>query len=147
MKSRIISFSSETKGGFSMYMEILKDHHDSIGKLIASIDRMDTAEKVERGASDLSSAISRLAGLISVHLAAEDKFLYPNLSKSSNEKLREMSKTFEKEMGGLAKAFMAYKEDWMTPTKIKDNPAACLAATQATIGALKKRLAREDKEL
>ena len=130
-----------------MYMEILKDHHEGICKLIQIIDRADTAEKMQRPADDLAGAISRLAGLISVHLAAEDKFLYPNLAKSNDEKLRETATAFEKEMGGLAKAFMAYKEDWMTPTKIKEAPDACLAATQATIGALKKRLAREDKEL
>ena len=50
-------------------------------------------------------------------------------------------------MGGLAAIFMAYKEAFMTPTKIKADIPKFRQETERIIGALLERLQREDKEL
>ena len=130
-----------------MYLEILKDHHEGIYKLLDTITGAKTETQAVNQADDISRALSRLAGLISIHLAAEDKFLYPNLAKSEVPKIRETATTFDQEMGHLADTFTTYKEAFMTPTKIKNNPAGFLQETHRVIGALIERLQREDQEL
>ena len=130
-----------------MYLEILKDHHAGIYELIDTITCARTASEATQQADAIARALSRLAGLISIHLAAEDKFLYPNLKKSDVEKVRDTATQFDEEMGHLADTFKAYKEAFMTPTKIKNAPADFLQETQQVIGALLKRLRREDNEL
>ena len=130
-----------------MYLEILKDHHAGIYELIDTITCAKTPSEVTQQADTIARALSRLAGLISIHLAAEDKFLYPNLKKSGLEKVRDTASRFDLEMGHLADTFKGYKEAFMTPTKIKNNPADFLQETKQVIGALLERLRREDNEL
>lgn len=130
-----------------MYLELLNEHHASIRALLKTLDAASSEAAVTAHAEEISRAISRLAGLLSVHLAAEDKFLYPSLARSNDEKIRTTSAHFAEEMGDLANVFLSYKEDWMTPTKIRQDPAACLAATKNVLAALRERLGREDEQL
>ena len=130
-----------------MYLEILKDHHASIYEYIHAINSCHSDLQVEQQADAIAKSLARLAGLISIHLAAEDKFLYPSLSQSSDDTVRQMAMRFEQDMGGLAAIFMAYKEAFMTPTKIKADIPKFRHETERVIGALLERLQREDKEL
>ncbi|MCR5758048.1 MAG: hemerythrin domain-containing protein, partial [Selenomonas sp.] len=123
------------------------DHHASIYEHINTIIRNKTDMQIEQNVDEVTKALARLAGLISIHLAAEDKFLYPNLEKSDNETVRDLSRSFNAEMGGLAKTFMDYKEEFMTPTKIKANLAKFRQDTDRVIGALQERMQREDNDL
>ncbi len=130
-----------------MYLELLTDHHTSIYALLKQLSGFSSASMLTANAEEASRAISRLAGLLTVHLAAEDKFLYPSLARSEDEHIRTTAAHFEEEMGHLASTFLTYKEAWMTPTKIRQNPAACLEATKEVLAALQERLDREDAQL
>ena len=130
-----------------MYLEILKDHHASIYEYIHAINSCHSDLQVEQQAEAIAKSLARLAGLISIHLAAEDKFLYPSLSQSPDDTIRQMAVRFEQDMGGLAATFTAYKEAFMTPSKIKADIPKFRQETQRVIGALLERLQREDKEL
>lgn len=130
-----------------MYLTILKDHHKNIYDLIHTIQDCSSVEAVQSHAEELSRSLSRLAGLIAIHLAAEDKFLYPHLAKSPHEEIRETAASFNKEMGGLADAFTNFKGSYMTPSKIKANPQKYLSDSQQIIGALVQRLEHEDQKL
>ena len=130
-----------------MYLELLVDHHTSIHSLLKHLSAFTSASILAANAEEASRAVSRLAGLLTVHLAAEDKFLYPNLARSEDEHIRTTAARFDEEMGHLASTFLSYKEAWMTPTKIRQNPAACLDATKEVLAALQERLGREDAQL
>lgn len=130
-----------------MYTEILNDHHKDIFAKLRILHQYETAASAELHAEEVSSTIARLAGLISVHLAAEDKFLYPNLAKSEDETVRTTAQRFEQEMGGLASAFKSFADSYNTAGKIKKDVHAYLVAEKQTIGALESRLAKEEKEL
>ena len=130
-----------------MYLDNLKNNHRDIYTHIHSLQQYKTAAAVDAHAAELSTTLAKLAGLLSIHLAAEDNYLYPNLAKSENEQVRKTSIAFHQEMGGLAKEFMAYKDTFMTATKIKQDPAGFLAATDAAVGSLLKRLEHEDCDL
>ena len=71
-----------------MYLELLTDHHTSIYALLKQLSGFSSASMLTANAEEASRAISRLAGLLTVHLAAEDKFLYPSLARSEDEHIR-----------------------------------------------------------
>lgn len=56
-----------------MYLELLVDHHTSIHSLLKQLSAFTSASMLAANAEEASRAISRLAGLLTVHLAAEDK--------------------------------------------------------------------------
>ena len=93
-----------------MYLELLTDHHTSIYALLKQLSGFSSASMLTANAEDASRAISRLAGLLTVHLAAEDKFLYPSLARSEDEHIRTTAAHFEEEMGHLASTFLTYKK-------------------------------------
>lgn len=51
--------------------------------------------------------------MIRAHLKLEDEKLYPVLAQSSDPKIREKAARFQKEMGALAPAYVAFAEKWM----------------------------------
>lgn len=130
-----------------MYLDNLKKNHLDLYDRIHALQQYQTVSDVEAHSAELALALAKLAGLLSIHLAAEDNYLYPNLAQSTNDRVRQTSISFHEEMGGLAKEFIAYKEAFMTATKIKQDPAGFLTATASAVKALLERLTREDRDL
>lgn len=91
--------------------------------------------------------ISRLAGQLRIHLLEEDKFLYPELLKSSDEIIRELTSQYITEMGNLAMEYTEFKISYNTSGKIKNNIDNFLMDADRILKALSNRLSKEDKEL
>ncbi len=96
-------------------------------------------------AKGLRMLLSSLAGKLSVHLAMEDKALYPRLMEISPE-AKSVAKAFQDEMGGLGGAFAAYNGKWQLNAIVAD-PAGFARETQNVFAALGKRIAMEDGKL
>lgn len=124
-----------------------REQHVDIARVVTDLESELDAAKLAADASRARSLLSSLAGKITLHLAAEDSHLYPELAKSNNEKLKAAATKFAKDMGPIAKAFTGYIEKWPTPTAIKGNPAAFIAETKAVMGVLKDRIKKENTEL
>ncbi|MGE9842480.1 hemerythrin domain-containing protein [Selenomonas bovis] len=90
-----------------MYLELLVDHHTSIHSLLKHLSAFTSASILAANAEEASRAVSRLAELLTVHLAAEDKFLYPSLARSEDEHIRTTAARFDEEMGHLASTFLS----------------------------------------
>ncbi len=68
-----------------MYLDNFNQQHKDIKGLVATIQQYKFTQEVESHAGDIAGALAKLAGLLSIHLAAEDKYLYPSLrARSSN---------------------------------------------------------------
>lgn len=98
-----------------------------------------------KDAKALRMLLSSLAGKLSVHLAMEDKALYPRLMEISAE-AKSLAKSFQDQMGGLGAAFGAYNQKWQL-NAIAADPAGFARETQEVFAALGKRIARENGEL
>ena len=99
--------------------------------------------KDARGLRDLLSA---LAGKLTVHLAMEDRSLYPRLAEVNVQNSRGIAQAFQKEMGGLAGAFSEYNQKWQV-NAIAADPAGFARDTHAVFAAIGRRIARENNEL
>ena len=130
-----------------MYLDNFNQQHKDIKGLVATIQQYKFTQEVESHAGDIARALAKLAGLLSIHLAAEDKYLYPSLQKSEDQAVRDCATTFAKEMGGLAENFTSYKESYSTATKIKGAIDGFLTDTKVIMEALSCRLQKEEQEL
>jgi hypothetical protein len=90
--------------------------------------------------------LSRLAGVLKMHLSIEDEVLYAALAQSQDRTVRETARQFAEEMGGLAARFTTYNSLW-TLHAIEADPAAFVAETRALFTALAERIDRENQLL
>lgn len=127
-----------------MDLTTLNRQHQEIGAQVKEIELALTPENATNNAFDLSMKISRLAGLISIHLKTEDDHLYPNLKAQADEKVRKIAEQFSQEMGGIAQAFTEYKNNYRIASGIKANPDKFIQDTTDILKALKKRVSNED---
>ena len=124
-----------------------RKQHDELlelaNKLAAELD----IAKLAKEASAARSALSKLAGKLTLHLGAEDQYLYPELLANGNSKTKEIAQQFVEEMGGIASAFLAYNEKWRTSSIIQASPENFIDETKAIYGALAKRIDMENNKL
>jgi hypothetical protein len=87
-----------------------------------------------------------LVSTLLAHLKLEDWALYPRLMESSDSAVSEIGRKFQREMGGLAPAFVAYCDKWSASAIEGDWQGYC-ADTHAILDALENRLLCENREL
>ncbi|QHQ63095.1 hemerythrin domain-containing protein [Anaerocolumna sedimenticola] len=91
--------------------------------------------------------ISKLAGLLKIHLIEEDKFLYPDLLDSKDEEIQLIASQYIREMGDLANTYSEYKSSYNVGSKITAKLDIFVQDTKNMMEALKKRIKKEDDEL
>lgn len=97
-------------------------------------------------AKALRSALSVIAGKISLHLAMEDDSLYPRMRSHPNPDLGSLAMRFSEEMQGIKSAFQAYSDRWNSQ-RIEVDRAGFSKDTNAIFLALENRIHRENNEL
>ena len=121
--------------------------HKEIHESARKIQKCKSTAYVEIHAEDLTRNVAKLAGVLSSHLAAEDKYIYPILMRSQDVAVRECAKRFADDMSDLFKDFNAYKSIYNTSEKIRNESHKFVADTSIIIGALLNRLQKEDRKL
>lgn len=124
-----------------------REQHASLVKGIGAIERLARPDEVGSKAPELLRLLMELAGQLKLHLALEDESLYPRLVKATDPKTAETARRFQREMGGLRRAFEAFLADWSTAAKLQANPARFGEAWAGIVKALGARVEREEKEL
>lgn len=128
-------------------IESFKQHHKELLLVATEITRLLNTEALKKDSSAVRSQLSKLAGKLSVHLAMEDKSLYPLFLNHKNEMIKETVSRFMQEMGGIKDAFMEYNRKWTMAVSIQNDPEAFIRETKGIFAALAKRIDKEDKEL
>ena len=123
-----------------------RQHRELLG-VAGQIAKHLTTDALAKDALEVRRLLSMLAGQLSVHLAMEDKSLYPKLTAHPDATLRATAAKYTREIGGLAATFTAYNTKWASPDDIRAAAPAFIQETQAIVAALGKRIDREDNEL
>lgn len=106
-------------------------------KLLAEIETNSPSET-------LSALRWRLNHVLMVHLAKEDKVLYPRLL--AQPATRAVAQRFASEMGDLAQIYLAYTSTW-TIERVEADWDGFGAATRKVMTALRRRILREERDL
>lgn len=125
----------------------LNRQHASIKAEISMIEGELQKGNTDINLSETALHISKLAGLLRIHLLEEDQFLYPNLLQSPEDDIRSMAKQYIQEMGDLAQEYTAFKMKYNVGSKIRGQEETFMKEARLVIKALKERMEREDKGL
>lgn len=108
-------------------------------------------ELVQAGVQEHAEAIVgqlvTMSSVIKLHLAAEDRVLYPALIGAADQQVAETGKRFQQEMGDLAQAYGVFVASWNLASKIRHNPEGFRSDANNVFKALHTRVQRENKEL
>lgn len=102
-----------------------------------------------RGASasnEIAAALIKLSTTIRLHLAAEDRFLYPSLNKSAEPDIVALSHQFEREMADIAGQFRRFVANWNLGKKIAADFEGFRQAANEGIKPVWLRMQRENRE-
>lgn len=128
-------------------MKQYRQQHADIIAAALELERHLDAGRLLTDTSHAKKLLASLAEKMTLHLAAENNHLYPDLARSSNEALRRTAAKFAQDMAPIAKTFTSYVAGWPTPSAIKGDPTAFVAETRNILALLKARLKRENQEL
>jgi len=124
-----------------------REQHDEMLQVASEISAHLNVSELSNDANEVRGLLSKLLGKLGVHLAIEDKSLYPKLFEHSDERVKSMAKKFNDEMGGIAEAVTAYKNQWPNSMAIQQDPGTFITQTKGVFDALAKRIDRENNEL
>lgn len=97
-------------------------------------------------AAHIAKALVTLSGVVRLHLAIEDKFLYPAIEASGDADLRRMSRRYAAEMDGIAKDYLAFANSWNTASRIERDPEGFRADANTVLKQVYERMQRENVE-
>jgi hypothetical protein len=128
-------------------MNIDRFKHDHVD-ILSQIDtlRKLTHAGVEHNADAIARGIVAISSTIKLHLAVEDRMLYPTLRACGNDELARLSARFEQEMGSIATAFMAFVRRWNTAEHVRGEAQAFRAEANDVLRRVYERMQRENRE-
>jgi hemerythrin-like domain-containing protein len=124
-----------------------KTQHSEIMELANQISARLTPAEIERDPQSIRSLLSQLSGKLSVHLSMEDQTLYPLLMSHPDDRIKEMSRSFSNEMGGILSVYRQYKSKWPTHMEISASPDEFIRETKQIFSVLAERIDKEDNQL
>jgi hypothetical protein len=123
----------------------LKEEHAQLLDIVRRLGAM-IAKNPPPSSMELAIVRRELMSTLIRHLKAEDWLFYPRLLDNPDPVVAETALRFNKEMGGLAGAFMTYVEKWGSMAIEKDWPGYC-RETAAIAQVLTERITRENRDL
>lgn len=129
-----------------MNIEKFKKDHNEILALVAQL-RTIVQSGIAENVDAIAQQIRTMSSVIKLHLAAEDRVLYPALAKSQNPTVSKIGEQFQLEMGGIASAYMEFAGRWAIGSKVSGNPEGFKDEANNLFKALHQRIQKENQEL
>ena len=127
-----------------MNIDKFKTDHVAI---LSGIQRLRDLTHLGVSASDeIAGALVKFSTTIRLHLAAEDKFLYPSLEKSEDPQIVALSRRFENEMADIANRFMTFARNWNIGPKIAADFEGFRRAANMTLKPVWDRMQQENHD-
>ncbi len=128
-----------------MNIDKFKHQHIDILSAIADLRKL-VQSGIADHAADIARRIVAMSGIIKLHLAVEDRILYPALEASANKTLAGMSQRYRSEMEGIAGSYLNFAAKWNTPRLLEAEPETFRDEANQVLKALYERMQREDRE-
>lgn len=129
-----------------MDIDSYKQQHTEIMQNVTDLRNL-TKSGIAEHAKSIAQLIATMSSEIKLHLAAEDKKLYPALQAATDPDVVALSKTYQAEMNGIASAYMSFARKWIIEANLASDPDGFRAEANTVFRALHERIQRENREL
>jgi len=119
-------------------------HIDILGGIDAL--RRLTQAGIESHAQAIASRIVALSGVVRLHLAVEDRVLYPSVEGLGDERLAEMSRNYRADMADIASSYLAFASKWNTAAQLAARPEEFRAEANVVLRRVFDRMQRENRD-
>jgi hemerythrin-like domain-containing protein len=101
---------------------------------------------VQEHAAAILHQLIEMSSVIKLHLAAEDRVLYPAVIKATDPVIAQMGRRYQTEMGGIAAAYTAFVARWNLAANIAENPQTFRDDANTVFKSLHERVQHENRE-
>ena len=129
-----------------MNIDKFKQQHLAILAAIDGLRELARAGVVPQ-ARAIAQQIVAMSGVIKLHLAVEQRYLYPAAQASGVASVARLGRQYESEMHGIAGAYLDFAGRWNTAARLELEPEAFRCEANSVLHALYQRMRREDHEL
>lgn len=128
-----------------MDIERFKHQHVDI------LQRIDTLRSlahtgISGNAEAIAQEVKDLGTVVKLHLAIEDRILYPAVRKATDPGVAAMAQTYQDEMAGIASDYIRFTAKWSDPKQLASNPDNFRAAANTVLKRVYQRMQRENQE-
>ena len=128
-------------------MNIDKFKHQHVD-ILESIDTLPNVAKA--GAANNPTETARLivamSPTIKLHLAVEDRALYPALQRGTDVDLARMGQRYQQEMGSIARAYEGFSRRWNRPESVRRAERDFRDDANRVLRMVHERMQRENRE-
>ena len=128
-----------------MDMTIYTSKHDAIKEILSEIKPLEEAGA--QNSEEIAMKIGKLSVIIQMHLAGEDKYLYPYLLKSSEPKTRAITSAYMTEMKQIEDGFLRFLAKFKTADSIRSDFCSFQKDFLKINASIRQRMEREEHEL
>ena len=128
-----------------MNIDKFKHQHEEILDAISSLRTL-VQTGIASHAAEIAQRIIAISSIIKLHLAVEDRFLYPTLEDSDDRTLKQMGRLYRDEMQTISKAYIAFAVKWNTPSPLMEQPEQFRSEANVVLKLLHDRIKREDRD-
>ena len=126
---------------------LTQQHRELVRTAKVMFGWLDPGKLRDKGASEVFRALSTLSGILKVHLAMEDRSLYPNLVHHADAQIRTLAQKFLDDRKAIQQRYDDYRALWSTAHAIERAPEAFIDETRLILGLLYNRMKLEDDVL
>ncbi|MFD4839528.1 hemerythrin domain-containing protein [Achromobacter sp. NPDC058515] len=129
-----------------MNIDKFKQQHVDILQGIASLRRLAQAG-VARNAAGIAQGIVSISATIKLHLAVEDRALYPAVARSRDLDLARKGREFQEEMDAIAAAYEAFARRWNNARSLELDEEGFRVDANTVLRRVHERMQRENRDL
>lgn len=130
----------------SAMMRLFIEQHAEILQILRELQSK-AASGVEAHHKEIAKLLIKLRFKVKLHLASEDKILFPVVRNAGDCPERALLAGYETEMQELAGVFLEFVHRWEYAEQIAEHAADFLKEATGAMDALTRRIAREEQEL
>lgn len=128
-------------------MDIDRFKHQHVD-ILQRIDELRSLARkgIETNAQAIAQRVADLGKLVTLHLAIEDRIMYPTVRKAADPKLAAMGAAYQEEMKGIANRYLRFTEHWSKAQNVASEPEGFRSAANNVLRDVYLRMQRENQE-
>lgn len=101
---------------------------------------------IEKNAQFIAQQVHDLGTVVKLHLAIEDRILYPAVRKAKEAKIAAMGDVYQEEMKGIANTYIRFTAKWSDATRVAEEAEGFRADANIVLKSVYQRMQRENRE-
>ncbi|MDF3822987.1 hemerythrin domain-containing protein [Leptospira sp. 96542] len=128
-----------------MNLDKYKHQHVSILDSIQHLRELAHAG-IQEHADEIARGIVSMSSIIKLHLAVEDRALYPALQNSGDAELARMGQRYQHEMGTIAQEYDTFSRRWNQAWALRQDPEAFRRDANHVLRMVYERMQKENRD-